>query len=267
MADYIDIYRQYIKTELAAKAQYRANTILWLIGLLFEPIIYLTVWSNVANAQGGAIEGFTAAAFAGYYLVLLFVRQATIAPGPWDQAYRIRTGMMSGVLLRPIHPMHYDLVESNTQKVTSLFVLIPIMIAIGFLFQARIAPPLWSAMAFIPALILAALLRFFYQYAFSMVAFWTDRIDGMWQVYMTMQTFLGGILAPLVLMPHPIQTLAALLPFRWALSFPVELAMGLLSPSEALIGFAAQAAWLVVSIVLMEFGWRMGVRKFGAYGG
>ena len=43
-------------------------------------------------------------------------------------------------------------------------------------------------------------------------------------------------------MPATVRWLAALLPFRWMVSFPVELLLGRLSPRETLIGFAAQDA-------------------------
>jgi ABC-2 type transport system permease protein len=263
----LDVYRTIIRVQVAELSQYRALLILWLISLLIEPIIFLVVWSTVVSTQGGAIKGFSAGDFAGYYLVMLFVRQATIGTNPQYQARRIREGSMSFTLLRPVHPIHVDFAQTNAEKFASLPILIAMGLGIGLLFGAQISPPLWSGLAFAPALIFAILLRFSFQWAFSLIAFWTSRVDGAWLTYVTLQTFLGGILAPLVLMPRPIQVIASVLPFRWALSFPVELAMGRLTPIEALLGFAVQIAWLIVSLVLIQIMWRAGVRRYGAEGG
>jgi ABC-2 type transport system permease protein len=78
--------------------------------------------------------------------------------------------------------------------------------------------------------------------------------------------FLSGQIAPLTLFPSSIQTVAALLPFRWTIGFPVELLLGRLSPVEALMGLGAQAVWLVVSFVLVRIVWRAGVRIYSAVG-
>lgn len=263
----INLYRTYFRTQLAELAQYRANLLLWLISLLIEPIIFLSVWANVAQSQGGSIGGFTASGFAGYYLVMLFVRQSTIGMDPYYFSRLIRSGDMNMMLLRPVHPIHRDFAQTNSDKIASMPFLLLIALGVGLLFGTRINPPLWSALAFVPALLLAVLLRFSMQWAFSLIAFWTDRVDAPWRTYVTLQTFLAGILAPLSLMPPPVMLIASLLPFRWALSFPVELVMGQLSPNQALIGFGAQIIWLMLSIAAIQVVWRAGVRRFGAYGG
>ena len=75
-----------------------------------------------------------------------------------------------------------------------------------------------------------------------MAAFWTTRIGAINQTYFVMMLFLSGQIAPLTLFPYPLQTVAAVLPFRWMISFPVELLLGRLTPVEALTGLGVQAA-------------------------
>jgi len=78
--------------------------------------------------------------------------------------------------------------------------------------------------------------------------------------------FLSGQFAPLTLLPSPVQVLAYILPFRWLISYPVELISGRLTPNEAFIGLGAQVAWLVVSYVLFRIVWRAGVKVYSAVG-
>jgi ABC-2 type transport system permease protein len=73
-------------------------------------------------------------------------------------------------------------------------------------------------------------------------------------------------MAPLTLFPAPVQALAAALPFRWMLAFPVELLLGRLSPADAAIGLAVQASWLAGSLALLGVFWRTGLRKYTAVG-
>ena len=85
-------------------------------------------------------------------------------------------------------------------------------------------------------------------------------------MYFVVMLFLSGQIAPLALLPYPIQIISMLLPFRWIISFPVELLLGRLTLSGALIGLAAQAAWLIVSLVLVKIVWRAGIRIYSAVG-
>ena len=59
---------------------------------------------------------------------------------------------------------------------------------------------------------------------------------------------------------------AALLPFRWTTSFPVELLLGRVGFTEALYGLAAQAAWLGLCLLLLRLVWRAGLRVYSAVG-
>ena len=60
--------------------------------------------------------------------------------------------------------------------------------------------------------------------------------------------------------------LATALPFRWMVAFPVQLALGQLTPYEALSGYAAQGAWLGLSLALLAWTWRRGLRRYAAVG-
>jgi len=49
------------KVRLMADWQYRFQQSLGMMGLMFEAVIYLVVWTTVAESQGGEVGGFTSA--------------------------------------------------------------------------------------------------------------------------------------------------------------------------------------------------------------
>jgi ABC-2 type transport system permease protein len=57
------------------------------------------------------------------------------------------------------------------------------------------------------------------------------------------------------------------LPFRYMLSFPVEVLLGQLSRVRALEQLGVQAAFITLLLVCLSFVWRAGVRRFNAFGG
>ena len=266
MRHLLQIYRTQLQTYVAVQLQYRVSLVIWLIGTVLEPVMYLVVWSTVARSGGGSTGGYTVADFAAYYIVLMIVDHLTFTWHMWEYDYRIRQGLLSPMLLRPMHPIHADVAENVAYKFLSLAVIVPTAVILALLFRPALHPPLWAAVAFVPAVLLSFAIRFLSGWALAMAAFWTSRIMAINQTFYVTELFFSGRLAPLSLLPPVLQTVAAFLPFRWALAFPVELLLGRLSPQQALGGFAAQLAWVVISLLLVNLIWRAGVRHYGAFG-
>jgi ABC-2 type transport system permease protein len=197
----------------------------------------------------------------------MLVNHATFSWLMWEYDYRIRHGDLSFALLRPIHPIHSDIADNVAFKLITFMFMLPIAAGLAIVFHATLQLIPWAAAAFVPALLLAFMVRFLVEWTLAMAAFWTTRITALNQAFFVVTLFLSGQIAPLSLLPFPLQVTAAILPFRWAVSFPVELLLGRLTPVEALTGFAAQLVWLALSLVILRFIWRAGVRRYAAVGG
>ena len=262
----LDIYWTRIKTSLAIDFQYRLASLLWLLGMIAEPVVYLVVWSTVAQARGGVVAGYTAGAFAAYYIVWTLVRQMNIALTPYEFERRVQQGLLSPMLLRPIHPFHEDLAGFVGWKVVTFFLWLPIAALLVIAFRPTLSPAPWQVLAFPVALVTGFIMRFVLLWNLGMAAFWTTRVKAVFELYFTLELLLSGRLVPLALLPPWAQQLANVLPFQWTFGFPIELLLGQRSPEAALWGFAAQALWFVVGVVILRLVWRAGVRKYSAVG-
>ncbi|RPI57634.1 MAG: hypothetical protein EHM56_03365, partial [Chloroflexi bacterium] len=125
----------------------------------------------------------------------------------------------------------------------------------------------WKVLAFLPALVLAWALRFLWGYWLALLSFWASRADALLSLQESLVFLLGGQVAPIVLLPGGMQQLAAALPFRYMLSFPVEILAGQVQGSEIWTGLAMQGAWLLLALGLCLGLWRAGLRRYGAVGG
>ena len=266
LRDLVEIYRAHFRTSIALQFQYRVSLIIWLISTVLEPVIYLVVWSTVARARGGSAGGFTVADFAAYYIIMMLVDYATFTWHMWEYDYRIREGLLSPLLLRPLHPIHGDIAENVAYKVLLVVVIVPTAALLALIFQPALDPPLWALLLFVPAAFLSFLIRFLTGWALAMAAFWTTRIAAVNQMFNVAELFFSGRLAPLSLLPGVLPAIAAVLPFRWTLAFPVELAMGRPSPREAMFGLGVQLIWTALSYILLRRIWRAGVRRYAAFG-
>src|SRR6185295_2562821 len=118
------IYQRLWHVNWAEQWQYRANLLMYLLYWLVSPIVYLAVWTSVAESQG-AVRGLTANDFVTYYLTLLIVDNLTSQSTIYIMAYKIHDGTLSGELLKPVHPVLTSTLLSNLAfKALNFMVLI-----------------------------------------------------------------------------------------------------------------------------------------------
>src|SRR2546426_10402563 len=77
----VDFYSTQMRTSVVAQLQYRAANYFYMLGMVAEPVIYLVVWSTIAEQHGGAVNGITAGAVAADYIVWTPVPEMNIVFG------------------------------------------------------------------------------------------------------------------------------------------------------------------------------------------
>jgi ABC-2 type transport system permease protein len=261
-----DFYLTTIRTAIQQQFQYRAATYMYLIGMVAEPVIYLVVWSTIADQSGGTVGGLTAGEFAAYYIVWTLVRTMNIVFTPYGWEERIREGELSGQLLRPLHPIHYDLAWFAGGKIPWVLFYLPIAVVLTLVFNPTFDVRPLEIAVFALAVWGAYLIRTFYQSALGLITFWTTRVGALFQLYIALELLLSGRLVPLTLMPDWVQTVAWFLPFRWTFYFPIQALVEDLSNEELIAGLAMQALWTVIGIGLFSLVWRYAIRRYTAVG-
>ncbi len=235
------------RPRLPSMLQYRASLFIWMIGQVLEPLIYLVVWSTVSDSarrQRGRLHGRRSS-------------RPTSSSSCWSTRSPIPGSCTStntasaracsrSRCCRPVHPIHADIADNISSKLITLPVMLVIAAGLALIFKpAAVASYRGPLLAFVPALLLAFLLRFLVEWTLAQAAFWTTRVSAINQVYFVLMLFLSGQIAPLSLFPGPIQVAGGhpALPLDDRLSGGAVL--GRLTPVQALTGLAAQAVWLV----------------------
>jgi ABC-2 type transport system permease protein len=261
-----DFYVTTMRTAVQQQFQYRAATYMYLVGMVAEPVIYLVVWSTIADQSGGTVGGLTAGEFAAYYIVWTLVRTMNIVFTPYGWEWRIREGELSGQLLRPLHPIHYDLAWFAGGKIPWVLFYLPIAVVLTLVFNPTFDVRPLEVAVFGVAVWGAYLIRTFNQTALGLICFWTTRVGALFQLYIALELLLSGRLVPLTLFPEWVQTVAWFLPFRWTFYFPIQTLVGDLTNAELLGGLAMQVFWTVVGIGVFSLVWRYAIRRYTAVG-
>ena len=263
----VDLYLTTMRMAVQEQFQYRTANYFYMLGMIAEPVIYLVVWTTIAEQSGGSVNGLTAGYFAAYYIVWTLVRNMNIVFGAPFWEYRIREGRFAADLLRPMHPLHYDIAYFAGWKVVVIVLWIPLAIGLSLVFDPTLDPRPLEIAVFAVAIWGAYLLRTMFQSTLGMLCFWTTRGAAIFDLWMTAELLLSGRLVPLPLMPDWVETLSRFLPFQWAFFFPIETLVGDLSDEELIRGLGAQLLWILVGLGLFKLAWRSAIKRFAAVGG
>ena len=271
MRYWIGVYRVNLKMAIAQMLQYRFGILIWAIWGFVGPLISLAVWSAASAAHGGTISNgsgasFTQSDFTAYFLTFMIVGHLIMSWDAFEFAYRVRDGNLSPRLLKPLHPIHTDVASNIAFKLATSAMILPAWILLFVLLHPTPPHSLGSFLLGIPAVLLAGMLRYIWQYSLALIAFWTTRVEAINQLYFTLDGFLAGRIAPLALLPGWMGTAAIYSPFRSMGAFPVELLLGRVPPDQILPGFMLQIVWLVVGLGVFRLLWSRGIRQYSAVG-
>ncbi|MEZ5280257.1 MAG: ABC-2 family transporter protein [Acidimicrobiales bacterium] len=217
------------------------------------------LWRAAAEANGGAVVGYSAVALVWYVTVSEIATISQRMQFIDELGDDIGSGRVDAALLRPV-PMFYLVWAAQVGGMVPRLAVctaaaVPLsLIVIG-------APPSWASLCLAaPALFLGLVVNITAQHVFAAVAFWLRNSRATWFVYQKFVFVVGGMLLPLEVLPDWLETLARWLPFMAMAYVPARLAAGFFEPELLLI----QLAWLVVAFISAAAVFSWGERRLTA---
>lgn len=254
-----------LRIGVAETVAYRAEFLVWILTTT-QPLIMLGLWTSVAREA--PFKDYSSADFVAYFLACLIVRQLTGNWVAWQISEEVRSGAMAMRLLRPIHPFFaYAASHSAAIPFRSIVALPVALVLLASSGVSALSTDPAQLLLLVPSIALAWLLTFAVLFAIGALAFFLTQTMAIANLYFGLFSLLSGYLMPLKLLPGPIATIAAWLPFRFMLSAPVELLTRSLGRDEIARLLGGQLAWTAILLSVALALWRAGVRHFEAVGG
>jgi ABC-2 type transport system permease protein len=243
---------------------YRAELLIWFLSTNLSRVM-MALWTAVA--RDAPVGRFGQRDFVAYFLAALFVRLLSGAWVLWEANMEIRQGTLAFRLLRPIHPLVHYAAENVAAMPLRFASAAPVLGLLFVVARSHVTRDPVLLVAFPVALLGAWLITFLAMSAIAALAFWIDSATSIGQVWFGLFTVFSGYLVPLELFPPPLAAAARWLPFRYMLGAPVELLVGLTSRAQGLVDLGAQWLWVAALGLVATFAWRLGVRRYSAFGG
>jgi ABC-2 type transport system permease protein len=254
-----------LRVGFAEAVAYRAEFLVWLLSTNM-PLVMLALWTAVA--RDGPVGRFDQAGFAAYFLAALVVRLMTGAWVVWEMSFEIRQGTLAFRMLRPVHPLVAYAAENVAAMPVRLAVSLPVAALALFLLGGSHVTHDPLLLALFPVTVFQAwLITYLAMAAVGCLAFWFESATSLFDVWLGLFGIFSGYLVPLELYPHWVGAVARWLPFRYMLSFPVELVTGMLSRGAAFRELLVQWGFIALLFLATRSAWRAGVRRFSSVGG
>lgn len=263
----LKIYSVYLKTDVQAQFEYRFDFLLYTIAALISPIIGLAVWLAASNSGAKLLLDQTQ--LITYFALVLFVGTFNQTWHAWYIDEDINSGNFSKFLLKPFYLADEYFLREVTDKIFKLFFTSLIFIAAVFIFHINfngVYFDFFTLVLFILSLILSFGISFYLESIIGITTFWFHNIDFLKDLESIANQVLTGRIIPLIFFPLAFQNVLYLTPFRYVVSFPVEIIMHRTIGSALLYGFALQFFWFVALAFLYKYLYSKGVVKFQAYG-
>jgi ABC-2 type transport system permease protein len=254
------------KLNLLGQLEYRGTFAIWVLGDLVRSLISLAVWLTVREYSAGL--PLDRSQLVTYFVAQGLVSTVTVSWLVHLVPENIREGYLSARLLRPVSPLAQYAGNNLGEKALRLIMLVPLTAAAALLFRAdlRLPADIQTWTLFAAAVALAAVVAFLLDLVVCSLAFWMQDVWGLSSAFALAERFLNGGLIPLALFPPWLMGIVQAQPFRYTLSFPLEILTCALSADATARGFAWQAAYAVGLYLVYRVQWRYGLRAYSAAG-
>src|SRR5438552_1322487 len=279
MQRHLQVLRKYwniCRVSLIERLTYRADfflaTILRFLPMLTTILLWQAVYAG-AHATSGQrkLSGFTFDEMVAYLLLVHISRMFSSMPGLAAGIARdVREGTLKKYLIQPIDMIGYLVSYRAAHKMAYIATTI---LPYGFLFFlcrsyfVGISVTFTQVAAYAVSLLLCFLIGFFFEAAIGMVGFWFLEVTSLLYIVNTLNFFVSGQMFPVDLLPHPWDSILKSLPFQYMAYFPAAILLGKIRGAALIYGLLGEAAWVGGFILLSRWLYRLGLRRYSAYGG
>lgn len=247
--------------------EFRGALFVWFLVELLSLVSSLFIWLAIFRSHN-SVAGYDRDGILLYYLLVPIVGAISSIYISEILPDKIKLGEISSEIVKPYQIAVGYFAKSLGTKITQLSFKAPVYIII--LLTIRQTASINISLNLIGFGLLLAfmslILHFLIDFCISCVAFWSDDVWYLSHLKFILLMVFGGLTFPLDLLPAQLASIFNLLPFKYIYYVPVKVATGSIGLTELAPELGLFSFWLVVFAALTHFLWKMGIKRYGAYG-
>jgi ABC-2 type transport system permease protein len=264
-------YWRIFRISLIERMVYRGDFFLGTVLRFLPMVTTILLWEAIFAGSGQQeLAGYTRHEMIAYLLLVHISRMFSSMPGLANGIARdIRDGSLKKYLLQPIDMISYLLSYRAAHKTAYI---VTAALPYGVLFYLCRGyfddfPDALTLAAYLTALLLAFGIGFFFEICVGTIGFWFLEVTSLLYIINTLNFFISGQMIPLDLLPPFWATVLKALPFQYLAYFPSAVFLGKVSGADLARGLLLELGWVVGFILLSRVLYRLGLRRYSAYGG
>lgn len=255
-----------IQTAMAYRASFFMSLIAAIVPIFIQTFFWLSIFRSSTNS---VIFGYTFSQIINYTFLAQLVSRYIRTGFEYEINDDIKNGGLNKFLVKPIGYFTYKFFCFMGSKIVN-FLIMSILIAVSlFILLINIGSSITilSVFYFVFSLVLALSLNFMIFFCVSTLCFWLSEIGFLFEAIRIIIITLSGGIFPLDIFGLKIVKFLNFLPFKYTISFPVELLNNKITGFPVFIGFITQILWIVFFLFFSKILWRLGSKKYIAIGG
>jgi ABC-2 type transport system permease protein len=268
---YYRIFRASLIERMVYRADFFINTILRFLPMVTTILLWSAVFAGTDdNPEGKELKGFTYHQMIAYLLLVHISRMFSSMPGLANTiAHDIRDGSLKKYLVQPLdligYLLSYRIAHKAAYITMSSLPYAGLFLACGRFFDTF--PDGVTLAAYVASLFMGFLIGFFFEATLGMVGFWFLEVSSLLWVVNTLNFFVSGQMFPLDLLGEPWAAILKAMPFQYMAYFPAAVFLGKIQGMQLVQGLLLELFWAVAFFVMARVLYRIGLRRYSAFGG
>jgi ABC-2 type transport system permease protein len=270
---YVRIFRVSLIERLAYRGDFFLSTILRFLPMVTTILLWAAIYAGAGKKSGEAdpsLAGYDFHEMIAYLLLTHISRAFSSMPGLAAGISRdIRDGTLKKYLIQPLDMLGYLLAYRAAHKCAYIAtVALPYagLFAVCASYFTHM-PDLATWAAYLASLLLAFLIGFHFEACIGAVGFWLLEVSSLLYIITTLNYFISGHMFPIDLLGEPWASVLKALPTQYLAYFPAAVFLGKVQGYELLTGLLGAVGWAIGLMIVSRLLYRVGLRRYSAYGG
>jgi len=260
-----------LKTCIEEKLVYRSDFAFATLVRFLPIVTQIFLWGAIyADDPSRSRNGYNYADMVAYYLLAMVGRAFSSMPGLASGIGRdIRDGTFKKYLTQPIDMLGFLFWHRIAHKLVYYMVATGPFVLVFYLCGDYFSglPDAITVTAWVISLMMAFLIGFLLEALIGLIGFWFLEVSSLLFIYMMLNYFLSGHMIPLDWIGEEFLAAMQYSPFKFLAYMPATIMLGKYSHQELLFELTIGASWIVVLLIANRVVFRLGVKRYGAYGG